>query len=95
MSEIQKKMFLEIGNKELFAQAQTYAFQYLDTIFDRTFFPSQEALNNLSVFEEVLPDRPTPAKDALEQLDTYGSPATTATLGGRFKQALAMAHSES
>jgi glutamate/tyrosine decarboxylase-like PLP-dependent enzyme len=84
MSDIQNKMFLEIRDKELFKQAQHYSFEYLEHIFDRNVYPSEEALDNLSHFEEELPRRSTSADKVLEQLNKYGSPATTATLGGRY-----------
>jgi len=77
-------MFLEIKNKEIFKQAQQYSFEYLENIFDRNVYPTEEALNDLSKFDEELPEQPTPAKLVLEHLNQYGSPATTATLGGRY-----------
>ena len=43
-----------------------------------------EAISNLTVFDEVLPISSTKAEDVLDQLNKYGSPATTATLGGRY-----------
>ncbi len=84
MGEIQDKMFQEIRNKDIFNQAQHYAFDYLESIFDRHVFPTQKAINDLSVFDEALPVKSTNAKHVIEQLNTYGSPATTATLGGRY-----------
>lgn len=81
---IQNEMFLEIKNKELFKQAQQYSFEYLETIFDRNVYPTEEALNNLANFEEELPIKPTKGEVVLAQLNQYGSPATTATLGGRY-----------
>ncbi len=77
-------MFLEIRNKEIFNQAQLYSFEYLESVFDRNVYPTEEALNNLSIFDEELPLDSTNAKSVLEQLNKYGSPATTATLGGRY-----------
>ncbi|WP_222984042.1 pyridoxal phosphate-dependent decarboxylase family protein [Flagellimonas meishanensis] len=84
MSKLQDKMFLEIRNKEIFNQAQLYSFEYLESVFDRNVYPTEEALNNLSIFDEELPLDSTNAKSVLEQLNKYGSPATTATLGGRY-----------
>ena len=84
MSKIQDKMFLEIRNKEIFNQAQQYSFEYLESIFDRNVYPTEEALDNLSIFDEELPINSTKAKNVIEQLNQYESPATTATLGGRY-----------
>lgn len=84
MSKIQDKMFLEVRNKELFHQAQQYAFEYLENVFERNVYPSKEALEQLSVFDEEFPANSTSSKDVLEQLNKFGSPATTATLGGRY-----------
>jgi len=80
---IQNKMFQEIRDKEIFKQAQQYSFEYLENVFNRNVYPTEEALNNLSKFEEALPLSSTKAEKVLDQLNEYGSPATTATLGGR------------
>ncbi|CAM1352696.1 pyridoxal phosphate-dependent decarboxylase family protein [Tenacibaculum halocynthiae] len=84
MSEIQNKMFQEIRSKEIFNQVQQYSYEYLNSIFNRNVYPSEEALDNLSVFNEELPENSTKATKVIEQLNTYGNPATTATLGGRY-----------
>ncbi len=84
MSKLQDQMFLEIRNKRPFELAQQYAFDYLEHIFDRNVYPTDEALNKLSIFDEELPVASANAKDVIEQLHTYGSQATTATLGGRY-----------
>lgn len=84
MNKIQDKMFLEIKNKSIFTQAQQYSFEYLENIFDRNVFPTEEAIKNLSKFDEELPLKSANAENVLEQLNQYGSPATTATLGGRY-----------
>jgi len=80
----QNQMFLEIKNKEIFKQALQYSFEYLENIFDRNVYPTDEALNDLSKLNEDFPEQSTPAKKVLEQLNQYGSPATTATMGGRY-----------
>ena len=81
---IQSKMFLEIKNKEIFKQAQQYSFEYLESIFDRNVYPTEESITNLSNFDEELPLNSTNAELVIEQLNKFGSPATTATLGGRY-----------
>lgn len=77
-------MSLELKEKTIFDQAQKYAYEYLDTVFERNVYPDEGALNNLSHFDEQLPDDPTKANLVLESLNQYGSPATVAALGGRY-----------
>jgi glutamate/tyrosine decarboxylase-like PLP-dependent enzyme len=84
MSEIQNKMFLEIRDKNIFNQAQEFSLEYLENVFDRNVYPTEEAVKSLSIFDEELPTDSTNAKSVIEQLNKYGSPATTATLGGRY-----------
>ena len=84
MSNLQDQMFAELRDKSIFRQAQEYAHQYLDTVQGRNVFPTEEALANLSAFDEVLPGSPTPANAVLSQLNEVGGPATVATLGGRY-----------
>ena len=83
-SNLQNKMFSEIADKAIFKQTQQYAFEYLDNIFERNVYPSDEALSNLSQFDAELPTNSTPATRVLEHLNRFGSPATNATLGGRY-----------
>lgn len=83
-SNLQNKMFSEIADKAIFKQTQQYAFEYLDNIFERNVYPSDEALSNLSQFDAELPTNSTPANQVLEHLNRFGSPATNATLGGRY-----------
>ena len=84
MSEIQDKMFQEIRNKEIFNQVQQYSFEYLENIFDRNVYPTEKALEDLEIFNEELPSNSTTAENVIGQLNRYGSPATTATLGGKY-----------
>lgn len=84
MSKLQDSMFQDIRNKTLFKQSQQYAFQYLESIFDRNVYPTEAAINDLSNFDEALPAETSKAENVLKQLNQYGSPATTATLGGRY-----------
>lgn len=83
-NKLQEQMFLEIRNKEIFNRAQKSAFKYIDNVFQRNVYPTEEALQNLSVFDENLPETQTDVEEVLKLLDSYGSPATTATLGGRY-----------
>jgi len=84
MSQIQDKMFLDVKSCAIFKQAQAYAFSYLDQVYERNVYPTEEALRNLSKFDEELPFPTTPAAEVMDQLNHIGGPATTATMGGRY-----------
>lgn len=77
-------MMEELRSKAVFNQARTYAFDYIDRIEDMDVFPSAVNLEKLRNFDEPLADQATAAKDVIEQLHTYGSPATVAQTGGRY-----------
>jgi len=77
-------MFLELANKNIFEQVQQYAFDYLDESQERNVYPTEEALRELTSFDEVMPELKTSAQEVLEMLNRLGSPATTLTIGGRY-----------
>lgn len=77
-------MFLQIRDKEIFKKAQQYSFEYIDDVFDRDVYPSEQAIEDLSEFEEALPVLSCKAEEVIDQLNKYGSPATVTTLGGRY-----------
>jgi len=81
---IQERMFEEISRKDILKQAEKYAFDYLDTVFDRNVFPDETALKKLDAFTESLPDLPGSTEEILELLHTCGAPATVAQTGGRY-----------
>lgn len=85
MSEkLQHAMVEAFKNKTIFEQASQYAFEYADQALERRVYPSAEAIARLSNFVETLPDSPSEAGSVLEQLHRFGSPATTAQIGGRY-----------
>ena len=84
MNTIQMKMFAEIQDKSLFEQAQKHAFQYLDEAFRRNIFPTEDALEKLSIFDEDMPQNQSEGREVIELLHQYGSPATVAAIGGRY-----------
>lgn len=81
---IHTQMHLEITDKTLFEQAKAYAFDYMDTVSGRTVYPDSKAIQNLTIFEEPMPERPHFGEDVLRLLHEYGSPATVAQTGGRY-----------
>lgn len=80
----QSRMFSELQEKKIFEQAKSYAFDYVDQSADRNIIPSEEAIENLHVFVEELPQSGTEASDVLSLLHQYGSPATVNQIGGRY-----------
>lgn len=81
---LREQMQRQLADKALFEQAKAYAYAYLDELPHRPVFPSPEALEALTVFDEPLPESPQAGADVLHQLDSYGSPATVAQTGGRY-----------
>lgn len=81
---LREKMQREQQLKELFNQAQGYAFDYADTALQRNVFPSAKAIDELDMFVEELPANIGDAKAIIEQLHRYGSPASVAQTGGRY-----------
>ncbi|MGB1250426.1 MAG: pyridoxal phosphate-dependent decarboxylase family protein [Candidatus Promineifilaceae bacterium] len=77
-------MFADLAEKALFEQAQQYAYSYIDAAYERHVYPTDDALADLSVFDEALPDEMQAGADILSLLDQYGSPATVAQTGGRY-----------
>ncbi len=74
----------ELRNKNIFEQARSYAYEYMDGIEEMDVFPSERSLANMTVFDEILSKESVPAKDVIEQLHKFGSPATIAQTGGRY-----------
>lgn len=68
----------------LLAQADQLAAQYLETVGSRRVFPTQEALDGLVAFNEILPTTGAPEGDTLRFLQQYGEPATITSNGGRY-----------
>lgn len=81
---IQDKMYGDIQTKNLFDTAHQYGKEYVASVMNRNVFPTEEALQNLSQFDEELPITDTNGTEVLKQLNKYGSQATVATLGGRY-----------
>jgi len=82
--DIRRRMFNEMEQKFVFDEARSAAYDYADRALERNVFPSDEALADLSRFEEDLPEKSGNAVQILRQLHEYGSPATVAQTGGRY-----------
>jgi glutamate/tyrosine decarboxylase-like PLP-dependent enzyme len=81
---IRVRMRSQVANRDLFERAKSYAYAYMDEIFDRVVFPTEDAIDRLEVFDEPLPDEPCDAAEILRLLHECGSPATVAQTGGRY-----------
>lgn len=68
----------------LLSDVASRAARYLDTLDGRRVAPVPSALEGLGQFSRPLQDEPLTATQVLEELDTFGSPATVASAGGRF-----------
>jgi len=77
-------MFSELLKHDLFEQAKDYALEYAENSIDRNVYPTDNAIENLKVFDESLPDKIGESKTIIEKLHKYGSPATVSQIGGRY-----------
>ncbi len=84
MTEIQKKMFAEMQDKAIFKKALQFGSQYIDSSLDRNVYPTNKGLEGLKSFDETMPEDSSNAIDVIEKLNTYGSPATVSSIGGRY-----------
>ena len=73
-----------MDHKDIFKQAQSYAFDYAENALERNVFPTDAAIKNLAEFIEDMPDVTGDSADILAQLNKYGSPATVSQIGGRY-----------
>jgi glutamate/tyrosine decarboxylase-like PLP-dependent enzyme len=81
---IRERMFQEMREKSIFDQVKNYAYDYSDSSQTRNVFPTPEAIQGLSEFDESLPARSGNAAELLEMLNKYGSPATIIENGGKY-----------
>lgn len=53
-------------------------------MFERNVYPTNEAIEKLSVFDEVFPDNSNSSEEVVKLLHEFGSPATVTQIGGRY-----------
>jgi len=82
--KLRDQLFQQMEQKDLFDQARDYAFDYIDHSLERNVFPSNQAIHNLSQFDENLPESTTDPSQVINQLHQHGSPATVSQIGGRY-----------
>ncbi len=83
-TKIQDKILSELEEKLVFKKAHQYSLEYLDTVLKRNVYPTKEAIDRLTIFDEDLPDSPSEGEQVIDILHKFGSPATVTTLGGRY-----------
>jgi glutamate/tyrosine decarboxylase-like PLP-dependent enzyme len=64
--------------------AAAHAADYLAGVDEQPVYPGEAALEGLSAFDEPLPAVGADERETLDLLHSRGSPATTATMGGRY-----------
>lgn len=74
----------QLRSKTLFEKAKGYAFDYIDNLKNTPVYPSESDLQNLSIFDEDVPQQSTSADEIIELLNNYGSKTTTIHTGGKF-----------
>ncbi len=75
---------IDQSEADLMSDAERRAAAYLASLETRRVFPDRIALDGLAAFDEQLPEHARPAAEALALLDTWGSPATTASNGPNY-----------
>jgi pimeloyl-ACP methyl ester carboxylesterase len=70
--------------RELLKVTAERALHYLDELNNRNVAPKPEAIANLQLLDEPLPEKPTDSEEVVKMLDEIGSPATVATAGPRY-----------
>ncbi len=69
---------------DLLSQVAVRANRYLCDVNARSVAPKEEALEALATLDEPFPECPSDPEAVIDLLDRIGSPATMATVGGRF-----------
>ncbi len=69
---------------ELLRLTAERAINYQQNLNNRSVAPTAEAINRLKELDTLLQDEPIAPEDIIRLLDEIGSPATTATTGGRY-----------
>ena len=72
------------GIEKDLGHAYKAALEYTGSINKRRVFPGEAEIRGLSSFEEKLSENPVETSEIINQLHTYGSPATVAQTGGRY-----------
>lgn len=69
---------------QLLEKTKNISIEYLESLKNRRVYPDKETLNQLKMFTESLPEKPTSAEEVIEYLNKFGSPSAVASAGGRY-----------
>ncbi|MCL2198090.1 MAG: pyridoxal-dependent decarboxylase [Defluviitaleaceae bacterium] len=82
------KTIYKLGNESIdfsiYEEAKKYAIDYVKNIDSRNVYPTDKAIDNLTIFFEDMPESGAETFEILRMLNDYGSPATVAQTGGRY-----------
>ncbi|MEM7736806.1 MAG: aminotransferase class V-fold PLP-dependent enzyme [Deinococcota bacterium] len=84
MRDLQKTMLAELADKTVYECAHRHGLAYLEQLCERGVYPSVDALERLSVFDEAFPASSEDAVSVINMLHEYGAEATVASGGGRY-----------
>lgn len=73
-----------INDKSIFEKAKNYAYQYIDEVKERAVTPDSDAINDLSMFDETLPETMGNEESIIDMLHEYGEPAAVSITGGKY-----------
>ncbi len=82
--KLQNEMQQQMEDQSLLSCACDFAKDYLAFSKERHVFPFEEDIENLAVFEEVMPVESGQPHEILNKLNNYGGPATLPMTGGRY-----------
>jgi glutamate/tyrosine decarboxylase-like PLP-dependent enzyme len=83
-SDLQTRLFREFESKEALNAARDHAFTFLGEAFARPAYPAPAELAGLEDFVQALPEEGVDGREVIDQLDRLGTPATIASIGGRY-----------
>jgi len=84
MSKTQDKLYKEIHDNSLFEKSLKCGTDYISKVFDRNVYPDAQAILDLDIFDAALSVDGISGHHLIDHLNTFGAPATTAQLGGRY-----------
>ena len=82
--QLRQQMFRELEQKDILEQVREYAYEYIDQAMARNVFPTDDAIADLSNFDEAIPESIGDAEAILTQLNQYGAAATVSQIAGRY-----------
>lgn len=74
----------QLSSKELFEQAKSYAYNYIENLSKMNVYPSQTDIRHLDVFNQTMPQTTSSPSEIINLLHKYGSGATVAQTGGKY-----------